>query len=1318
MTPRRRTVFPLQLGGPGGTFTVERWLATSGDDVVAGAPVVAVRLAGARAYLCAPVSGTLTAVVAPSGATVQTGAPLGEVMAGISPAATTALLERLEDAENPQTAAILTMIELVEREDAALARVIRDCAIPRRFDAAVVALLTGADEETAAKWYEQLLDMQFVRIRRDGLACYDEAVRETLLEQWRAPLTRIRFDELNGRMRAQYDRERKVAMMHRNDLRQVAGTVRAANPSRYSELESIVSGRLRGLLTEILYHSAAISGEELLDRFQELAQDLEAEGQLLLGQTLVHTATKYLTMLQPDSPLFAWLRYWDGRLSRGLGARAEAEQLLAGLTDEGSDVKLRQWASSELGRLRYEQDRLPEAAQRYRAAIDLAAQPDADLWNLGNWYTSLGDVELACGELDAAVGHYAQAIEKSQAGAQHNVSAHVAASLGLGRTLRQLGRRREALEAALRSVSLLRSGLRTERMDQLSALTAVAELAAADEPRLSVTAFAEIRRLTDDRLEGPRAPEWPLRFVSAFIDADRIDEAARVLGELADGSPSSVRGLDIAFLNQRVRLDHLHGHYDRVIAAVSALLADPSREMEWEALTALSYRGLAYMAIGALPDAERDLTKAVQVWDRIGNASAVAQLRLDLADLSRRRGHLPEAAAVVDEAGHHLEQSGPGSAAGYHRMRAEILLDVGRAAEAAEADRLVLELAERAGAATVLMDALVHLARCESALGNWAVVGEVTRRAAGVAADLEARSCWHPDPVQERADRANADGVRLLVDPVAGPAAPERAKELFRAASGELPGHPWYQLNLAWAHAALGEWAEAVRAIERAIGLRRGPEPILSEQLARLLVELIDTTAPAPELLSALRAARGAGYLHWRLGVALHLREGDLVTQVETSMADAEAAYRHGLALAMEHDAVRDAARFHARLAALAAGDGRILTVRNHLDQAIGLLPAAGAGDLATDCRALSVSDREREVLLTALALIEEGPGEPGVRRRAAQARREMARRTRPVPMDDVPSVGTLLIEADTRLFPEGANTPGAQWMLGTGIPELRNRFESRTGLTLPGVLVRGAYVDRLGSYEVGHAGDVLGRGEVPLEGIFVLEPAPDGSAGNDPLTGRPAHWAPAAPAEPGKAIDPYGYLLRHLEAVAQADPARLLTVEQLYRLADEHAQAAPGRPALFEPGRPQRIRLLLSVCRGLLTDGCSIRRFATIAAAVTAAVGAVRARDIIAELRSVNRFDLLGPGTGPVLRLDAEAERLLSDALRETGQITPEASSRVRSAVASGMALVPTARALMVGTVALRSPVRRLIARDFPLLQVLAAEELLDPPLATVEAT
>jgi tetratricopeptide (TPR) repeat protein len=1329
MTRGRRTVVPVVLdasAGSSGPVTVERWLAAEGDEVVAGAPVAVVRIAGTRVYVAAPAAGTLTAIVAGEGATVDADARLAEVGTGVSASATNALLERIDAADDPHAATIMTMLELVERRDAALAGAIRACAVPRRFDATVVAVLTEAGDEAAAGLYDQLLGMQFVHVRRDGMACYDETTRATLLEQWRAPLERSRFDELNNRMRTHYDRERAIAGMLEEDLRRVADTVREANPLRYSELESIVQGGVRGPLMEILYHAAAISGEELFTTFEGLAHSYEGKGQLLLCQTLVHTAIKHLTMLQPDSDRFAWLSYWNGRLARGLGDVSEAEAVLSALLDGRSDdVGLRQWAFSELGALRYQQDRMAEAAECYQSAIDLAEQSGADSWNLGAWYAHLADVELTIGELDKAVGHYGQAIEASQAGPQPNVFAQAGAGYGLSQALHRLGRPAEALAAALRSLNLLRLEQRTDRAQQLRALTAIAELSAADEPRLSVTAFAEVQRLTDDLHDEPRASDWPVRFVNAFVDSGRLHEAGRVLDDLDDGPAWRMRGLRTALLNLRATLHFALGHYDRVIAAVTALLPEPTADLDWEALTALSYRGMAYKATGALANAGRDLTTALQNWERIGNVVAVEHIRLQIADLERRRGDLHAAAALTEQAGHHLRKAGPKAAAEYHLMRASVLLDQGRTREAATDAERAVELAARVGAVAVGLEAEVQLARCESARGEWAAVTRAAQRAAGLAERLEANGRWRPSADQARADQANADGARILTEPTGGPEELERARGLFRAAVSRLPDHAWYQLNAAWAHAAMGDWADAVRATERAIGVRGGmPELFLREELATYRLRLIEDSIPTRELLAVVHAARAdaADASLWRLGIAVDLREGDLLAQFEASTAPAEAAYRRGLARAEGRAPARDIARFHARLAVLAAVEARLPAVVDHLTRALAQLPPETSADLAADCLVVPTFARYHPMVLAALALIDEGPGEPAVRRSAAGVRMALVAMLRPAPPGDdkgAAEAGNVVIEADARLFPENENTAGVQWMLETGIPETRKRFAARTGLTLPGVTVRAVHRDRAGSYEISHAGDVLARGDVPLGGVFVPTVVAGDPPVRDPISGQLGRWLPDQPHPPdADGADPYGFLLRHLEAAVHADPARLLTVEQTRRLADEHSRQYAGSMPLFESGRPQRVQLLQSVCYGLLSDGGSIHQFGAIADAVTAAEGTVTASHVIARLRSSPHLDPPDQaGTGHLLQLDPAVEQLLSDAVRGTGLLTPQVSRLVRSTVTRSMTLVPAARALVVDEAALRPLVRGLVARDFPLLQVVAAGDLLDrPEHATVE--
>lgn len=180
-----------------------------------------------------------------------------------------------------------------------------------------------------------------------------------------------------------------------------------------------------------------------------------------------------------------------------------------------------------------------------------------------------------------------------------------------------------------------------------------------------------------------------------------LDRAARELQHSHEGARVQMRRGSIL---QRL------GKLDDAIAAYEQALPTLRRAGDrlWEARL-LSNRGVVLTSLSAFGAAERDLRRAVELHDELGQRLAAAQTRHNLGFLASRRGDVPNAFAWYDEADEAFGAFGRVDWVGM-ADRCELLLSTRLIPEARQlASRAVAALAD-AGVASDLAEARLTLA--------------------------------------------------------------------------------------------------------------------------------------------------------------------------------------------------------------------------------------------------------------------------------------------------------------------------------------------------------------------------------------------------------------------------------------------------------------------------------------------------------------------------------------------------------------------------------------------------------------------------------
>jgi flagellar biosynthesis component FlhA len=327
------------------------------------------------------------------------------------------------------------------------------------------------------------------------------------------------------------------------------------------------------------------------------------------------------------------------------------------------------------------------------------------------------------------------------------------------------------------------------------------------------------------------------------------------------------------------------------------------------------------------------------------------------------------------------------------------------------------------------------------------------------------------------------------------------------------------------------------------------------------------------------------------------------------------------------------------------------------------------------------------------------------------------------VDQPDDPPARPLEIEVDEQLFPDDAQTPGLVQMLESDLPALRDRMQRDTGVPLPAVTVRAQSAMAPGAYTVTVHQVPVAWGRVVPGGVFCeVETARaaglHGDPGQDPVTGGEGLWLEGDARKEAERrnlplANAYGFLVRHVEAVARAELPDLVGVRELQRLV-EQVSVAGSRNEREQPSRRNRLArlsLLLSVVHALLLEGVPIRDLATVDTMVAAAPLDAHAGAVLRAVRAALSHDLPGRrGLGGLLRLrpDLEKALLVGVAHGDPGRLVIDRrlAGDVRRVLRADITRTWPARAILVHDATLRPFVRTLVARDLPAIPVLSDTE------------
>lgn len=1275
-----------------------------------------------------------------------------------------AFMESLSAADNPEKELLVQLIAQVRDRQPDLADAIQFCAIPRRFNAEIIGVLRKApeDRETNQRLLAGVLDFSFVRTRSAGFYSYDDTTRDALLQDW-TENRQEQYDQLNQSLvsyyQTQHDRTRVLA----RDLTAVSPIIGRANPTRYVQLASAAETRLVAPLLEALYHETLRSAEDGYNKFERYFEDYESKGRFSICDSLLTATRSYLEHLPPQSGRGKWLKwihYWKARLERELRRPAEAEALLRQLfrqLDQSTkakteqDTKLRLWALGELGLVLQDQWKLREASDTYLAAVTLAEQTSEDPYNLPVWHYRLASLCYSLDEYDKAALSYQKAIESAK---DSNLFLAVHSRLDFSAVLFASGRQGEAFAPALEALHIARTRLPDNKTVHRFVIQQFMSLLARHEPLIVDTLFSEGKTLLAEADDPTAQAEFVLHYVAQLRQGGQLKRADQELSVL-ETSIGGDETLKPGLLLEKALLREEQGRLMEVMSGYDELAqkAEESGNV-WHYAAALSNRGMASSKLARWEPAEKDLQRAISHWQKVGYEKLAAYVSIPLATAFRKQGDIPRAEEILREVPAKLGPVNTIYLGEYYEEYADLLRDQACTTEARKAYEKSLEiirlLDQREQAARILMD----LAGLAADQGEWKEAQEHTAEAHDLWKQLANFDRHRPRKVEEEANQLNARGALFFSSESENRGDTVRqAVNEFRKACNLVPKNCWFQLNRAYACAELGDWAEAIDALEAAIAAapRNLASSVLYERLAQyrssqgeklLASGNYDTAAT----FYAESKTHLAGKISLDQQAVFWLRLGDSLLK-RGDFDKAETEYREGLKQLEALEFWNLKSSFHARIGLTAALRQDLGESFSHLESSIDTPQVASetvAGDipeLVRDFSELVTSSSQYQTFNTALQRLIDNPLlESSLRQRISEARFEFIRRryelvrrspelaTGTEVISDIVGAPRLAIEADAQLFPQDVEIPHVKRLIESDLPMMQDFFHKYIGVKIPGMVIRANETFPKNYYALSLNGTPLADGYVfPEKGFcFDVEACrkkqidgelvalPDGLRGLWVTESN----AKAAESQGLVVLNVYQYMLLHLQLHLRLNLPTFLGIQDVVTMYDEWAkEGTEDRNALWNgvANQPGALLRLVQTLQRLVAEEVPVRNLeAILASFVEANSKQQEPADVVEKVRMALVSELttaIETHTPMGLTEDSEAtinrciverenKKFLAMPRKQADEILDVLTQTIKDRDVYNLAIV-------VRMPGLRRFVRRLVQTRFPLVPVFATAEV-----------
>ena len=1166
---------------------------------------------------------------------------------GSGPQSLQGLLVALKEADNSEQAFLDLILETAAGRDPELPDVVRAGAIPRSLNATIVGVLRGLPDEVQRNrdLLAQVATFGFVVPRPDGGLTYHDNIRDSLRADWRSTdQKRERFRELNVALATFYENRYAEHRTSDRRLREVSQVVARANPGRLRRLSDVIEADMGANLTEATYHRLSADPPDGFSFFQRAFFELETSSHVDICVSLVSSVRDFLQRLPPDDvqpSLLAWLDYFDVRVrQRRPDYDPHAAEIAFQRLRERADLPddLRTWILDDLALINEGRLELDAALDARREGTErwLGVDPYNDplrLNNLGNLFWWVGDYE-------SARQHFHRAIRSADEVPGARPDFQVFARLDLSGLYIELGEWAPAFDIAAEAFDRARRSFQDDVTVQRAVATRFAQLLATFDGRASDCAAVESVAVAHGIADQQHIAV--LNYIDILFQANRIPTAGAWVGRLAaqldEAEDESLMRLELAF--RRARLAELEDRPAAAEEAYSAVLIEIASGggNDLLRLNSLRRRGASRTTLGDTAAAVIDLTAVRDEFARRGCLEDAAVTEVLLAEALLKAGDASAAQVRVDAARAALQP-------GMYRNRAMLVSvegDVFRHLEDwASAERKYREALEMA---TTLRDFEYEtelLRKLAAMYGEQAQTERATeseRRAELVDQERAQADAFNLTAEERPVESENGRGMRSFGESGDRATALDRARQFFASAHDIEPDNLWPLLNLSVVYAELDDWQGASEALEHVLDL--SPAPMRTPQLVTWLRD--DVLEHAKGLLLGRDPAGAAAFSAAALErLASTLPPSRVLpVQVVNFVASAVAG----------GPAARDSCR-----AALAAGvavgdesfvDGVVSllddvesywavdAMLHELQEEPNASPPATA--LAAKARAALVDSLDRILRLTGASTVE------------------------------IPVVTPIVAEVGDALVPIVDSAQDGGVFLFELVPAMRDRIRSSTGVTVPGVRMRGnpSLAPERFTVQVDEVPVLTGSVEMGRRlAVVPFQPNGPRPAGElidvHPLNGERGLWVLSTEPEGGDApgLTNAQNLVYRIELAIRAHLARYLGPQELSILVDTWAEDDPeDLVAAVLPDADARLRLTW-VLQALVDDGVPVSDWAALLAAIREAGGVGRP---VAELRRAVRArlrsSLPGPQTGrTVVIVPAEHEEALLKPTDANTAIDPE---------------------------------------------------------------
>ena len=755
----------------------------------------------------------------------------------------------LDDPDRAESVLAAYMIESAAASSPLLSEMLAVAAIPREFDASILASLLGTAEDDPAfvQAFRDLTAYPVVDRRSESLWALHAAVRSALLDYWRRSSEST--DQFNTHLATlsqlyleRYDRARRAA----DGLEQLSDVLGAVNAERERLLADAVEDQWIRAAVEVVHtelrRSYDLGWRCMVQRYNEL----EGHQKTRLCDLLTRSWTADASIVEPSRHAVhaAWSTYFQARTARRRRDCGTALRLLDGIVDPNAiDLRFAAWYHSERGRTLRALCRFQEALAAVDREIGIHEQFHVDDRNSSLPLSDKARLHAQLWEVEAEIESNREALRRAES--YSTPAMQIRARLDLAESLHAGGLQTDWATELFQALWQARAMLGDApdfylQLTNFDGAAAAIELLGPTSSRLLAVLVEQHAQLSRGGAEGRL--DRLLLSARAYVDGGDAERAQRDYAEarrLAENEiPGRLAEVTALEAERAAALGRPVWGAENNLALLSRVdMADDV----WRRARALTHAAADLLFAGEHARSRQCIDEAQPIWEGMGHRHGVGWVRALRGELLRRSGDF-------EGARRELEAADTGPARGYERdaleCRARLARDVGDHAEAftyalqaANVARAVGNLTEAVESLTLAVDSLVRARRYAEASEINAAVGREVQA-------LHAFAQWRPDLTTSRADEQAGRAVWILVHGVGPVRARARSAVAHLDDAIGLDGSVWwYWVEAAMAEAAGGRLREARARLDQAV--RRADVGPMKSALEQIQARLAAGDLPA-----------------------------------------------------------------------------------------------------------------------------------------------------------------------------------------------------------------------------------------------------------------------------------------------------------------------------------------------------------------------------------------------------------------------------------------------------------------------------------------